>query len=273
MTIESAERWLRFQWLGIAMLPAAYYSFSLSVLAATNYHVQRRRWVNYAILAVSILFAADSLFGNLVVDGIRFTPPISYLEAGPYFWVFTVFFVMTFFLALMNIWHARQRCLTEISRQRMTYLVIAFAAPGVAVFPYLVAVSRLTSANVQSGALLLTVSIVGNIVVGDDARVDGLYGGLFWRGDARPCGALPAPALLHARARRRHPGHPGHPDRPAGGTRAGPAARCSSLQRDRRRHYLQPALPQRDQVRSSTASSTGRIGTSWSGCGRSTAGC
>ncbi|HMN27569.1 MAG TPA: hypothetical protein PKE45_05380, partial [Caldilineaceae bacterium] len=40
----SAERWLRFEWLGIAFLPAAYYAFSLSVLQTTNYRVRRRHW-------------------------------------------------------------------------------------------------------------------------------------------------------------------------------------------------------------------------------------
>ena len=44
-TVASTARWLRFQWLGIAWLPAAYYNFSLSVLAATNYRIQRRRWI------------------------------------------------------------------------------------------------------------------------------------------------------------------------------------------------------------------------------------
>jgi hypothetical protein len=36
MTATSAERWLRFQWLGIALLPAASYNFALSVLQTTN---------------------------------------------------------------------------------------------------------------------------------------------------------------------------------------------------------------------------------------------
>src|SRR4026207_1500930 len=35
----SAERWLRFEWLGIAFLPAAYYAFSLSVLQTTNFRL------------------------------------------------------------------------------------------------------------------------------------------------------------------------------------------------------------------------------------------
>ena len=45
ITAESAEHWLRFQWLGIALLPAASYSFALSVLETTNYRIRRRRWV------------------------------------------------------------------------------------------------------------------------------------------------------------------------------------------------------------------------------------
>ena len=32
VTAASAERWLRFQWLGVTLVPAAYYLFSLAVL-------------------------------------------------------------------------------------------------------------------------------------------------------------------------------------------------------------------------------------------------
>ncbi|MCB0025299.1 MAG: hypothetical protein KDD91_19840, partial [Caldilinea sp.] len=46
LSAESANRWLRLQWLGITMVPAAAYHFSLAVLATTNYRVHRRRWIS-----------------------------------------------------------------------------------------------------------------------------------------------------------------------------------------------------------------------------------
>ncbi|MCB0152659.1 MAG: hypothetical protein KDE01_34005, partial [Caldilineaceae bacterium] len=65
-------------------------------------------------------------------------------------------------LALGNIWKARQRCLTESTRTRMTYLLLGFVAPGIAVFPYLVAITRLLGPN-EPSALVLLISILGNV--------------------------------------------------------------------------------------------------------------
>jgi hypothetical protein len=159
----SAERWLRFEWLGIAFLPAAYYAFSLSVLQTTNFRLRRRKWVALVILLLSIFSAVDALFGLQLVDDIHFDPPINYLEAGPLFWLFTLFFALCVALAMHNIWKARQRCLTDSSRKRMTYLLMGFVAPGVGVFPYLIALSRVSEA--QSNSLVLLVSLIGNLTV------------------------------------------------------------------------------------------------------------
>ena len=164
ITAESAEHWLRFQWLGIALLPAASYSFALSVLATTNYRIRRRRRVANVILLLGGISALDALFSVHIVDGIQFDPPISYLDAGPYFWLFTLYFGIAILLALGNINKARQRCLTRNSRYRMTYLLLGFIAPGVGVFPYLIGLSRVTT-TLHSSALLFLISLVGNFGV------------------------------------------------------------------------------------------------------------
>ncbi len=164
MTVGSAERWLRFQWLGIALLPAASYTFALSVLQTTNYRIRRRRWVANIIGVLGVASAVDALWGGQLVNGIRFDPPISYLEAGPYFGLFAVYFAVVFLLALANINKARQRCLTENSRKRMTYLLLGFVAPGIGVFPYLIGLSRVISTAHSSAAVFL-VSFFGNMAV------------------------------------------------------------------------------------------------------------
>ena len=109
--------------------------------------------------------AIDALLGQWIVGDVRFSPPLSYLEGGPLFWFFSAYFVLTGLLALGNIWKARERCLTQTSRQRMTYLLLGFVAPGIGVFPYLIAVSRMAPAADSSIAVLL-LSLVGNIAVG-----------------------------------------------------------------------------------------------------------
>ncbi|MCE7982752.1 MAG: hypothetical protein DYG89_16330 [Caldilinea sp. CFX5] len=164
VTANSAERWLRFQWLGIAFAPAAYYLFSLAVLETTNYRIGRRQWVAWAITAFSVLSAITALFGNQIVGAVRFSPPINYLEAGPYLELFLLYFVTTVLLALRNIWKARSRCLTERTRLRMTYLLLGFAAPAIGVFPYLVTLSRVMSASQVSLPVLL-LSLLSNVAV------------------------------------------------------------------------------------------------------------
>jgi len=164
VTADSAERWLRFQWLGVALVPAAYYLFSLAVLETTNYRIGRRRWVAVIVALVGLASAMLALLGSQLVSEVRYTPPISYLEAGPYFEFFITYFVVTVLLALRNIWKARSRCLTAHTRQRMTYLLLGFVAPGVGVFPYLVALSRIMVAS-RASLPVLFLSLVGNIAV------------------------------------------------------------------------------------------------------------
>ena len=103
VTPDSAGRWLRMQWLGIAGLPAADYLFSLAVLATTNYRIGRRRWIAWATIVVSTASAIDALAGQWIVGDVRYAPPLSYLEAGPLFWLFTVYFSVAGLLALGNI--------------------------------------------------------------------------------------------------------------------------------------------------------------------------
>ena len=161
----SAARWLHFQWLGIAWMPAAMYVFSTSVLAATNYRVNRRRWVAALLTLLSAAAALDAVFGAGIAGAVHFEPPLAYLEAGPFFGLFTAFFTISLLLALGNVWKARQRCLTDTIRTRMTYLLVALPAPGIGVFPYLIAASRLGDAP-QSGAMILLLSLLGNAIVG-----------------------------------------------------------------------------------------------------------
>jgi hypothetical protein len=161
---ESASRWLRFEWLGIALLPSAYYLFSLAILRTTNYRLRRRRWLAALMLTLSGLSALDALFGSQIVDRVQFSPTVSYLDAGPFFAPFTLFFVVAVTISFYNVWKARQRCLTEHSRMRINYLLLGFAAPGVGIFPYLIALSRLSD-NGQANVLLFLVSIVGHLAI------------------------------------------------------------------------------------------------------------
>lgn len=158
-----AERWLRFQWIGIAFAPAAYLHFSDALLRTTNLRSHWRHFFARASYGVSWLFLLGALFSDVVVyDGIL-TPRAPHLRAGSLFWLYLVYFVGSVVWGAFNLAWARRRCLTSTSRRRMTYLMISFAAPALGVFPYLLIIS-------QPGPLLLEVFwlllVIGNVGIG-----------------------------------------------------------------------------------------------------------
>ncbi len=161
----SAERWLRFEWIGIALVPTAYYLFSLAVLATTNFRVGRgRQVIAIGIGVISTISVFDAIYGQAIVQDVVFTPLISYLVAGPLFWAFAAFFALAALLSLHNVLKARSRCLTANSRKRINFLLLGFIAPGVGVFPYFIVLSRLVGAA-EPSRLLFGLSIVGNLAV------------------------------------------------------------------------------------------------------------
>jgi hypothetical protein len=161
-TPTAAARWLKFQWVGIAFVPAAYLQFSSALLHSINL---RARWRSIAVLfsyAASCVFLGMVIWGELLVyDGV-YLPEASHLAAGPLFWIFGFYFFLTVAWGAANLYRARQRCLTRASRRRMTYLSLAFVAPALGAFPYLM----LTSVpSLLSFNWLQAVLLVGNVAV------------------------------------------------------------------------------------------------------------
>jgi hypothetical protein len=155
--------WMRLQWIGIALVPAAYLHFSDAVLRTTGHWSLRRR----AVVGASYLFSGTlvliALFTNLLVRASIFTSPVTHLEPGPLFPLFVAYFVATAVYGGWNVYRARRRCLTPTSRRRMTYLTVSFAAPGLGVFPYLL---TLSAADAPPVPVLLLLSLVANFAVG-----------------------------------------------------------------------------------------------------------
>jgi len=159
----AAERWLRFQWIGIAFIPAAYLHFSDTLLRTTNVHSPWRRATARGSYIVSAGFLLAATFTDwIVTDGVL-TPRAPHLRAGPLFGLFVVYFFLAVGLGLANTIWARRRCLTSTSRRRMTYLTFSFAAPGLGVFPYLLIMGQPVPPSLEGFWLML---IVANIGVG-----------------------------------------------------------------------------------------------------------
>ncbi len=159
---EAATRWLTFQWIGIAFVPAAYLHFSDALLRTTNLRARWRWTVVLLSYAASTVLLGMVLFTDLLVyDGV-YQPQASHLAAGPLFWIFVLYFAITVLWGAANILRARRRCLTRASRRRMAYLGLAFVGPALGVFPYLVLAS--ISSPLPPNLLQLLV-LAGNVAV------------------------------------------------------------------------------------------------------------
>lgn len=161
--VETVLHWLRIQWLGIAFTPAAYLHFSNALLQTTNRHsrvLSIAVRTAYVLGGLTLLLAA---FTDLLVwDGVQ-EVGASHLRAGPLFPLFFVYFAAAVVWSGVNVILAWRRCLTSTSRRRMTYLALAFAAPAMGSFPYLLITGwpqRLP------GIMLWLLLILGNLAVG-----------------------------------------------------------------------------------------------------------
>ena len=161
VTTSAVLPWLRFQWFGIAFVPAAYLQFSDALLRTTGSGSVARRRTGYLAYAISALFCGLAAFSDLVVEDGVYTNQVAHLAPGSLFWTFAVYFGLTTAGGLRNISQARRRCLTSTSRRRMTYLGLASAAPALGVFPYLLVM--VTAADAVPPNWIFFVSLIGNI--------------------------------------------------------------------------------------------------------------
>lgn len=161
--LAAAERWLRFQWVGIAFVPAAYLHFSDALLRTTNVHSAWRQSAVRASYLASAGYLLAAVFGDSIVqDGVLVLHEPR-LQAGSLFGLFVLYFFIAVGWGVANTIWARRRCLTSTSRRRMTYLAVSFAVPGLGVFPYLLAISHLAPSLPEILWLLL---IIANLGVG-----------------------------------------------------------------------------------------------------------
>lgn len=135
---SNAVVWLKFKWIGIAFIPAAYLHFSDALLRSANaYSLWRRIAVRLAYL-ISAAFLLLVTTTDLVVRDGFFFPVATQFHSGPLFWLFAVFFFTLTGWGLLNLRQARERAIAPTTRRRMTYLGAAFFAPALGAFPYLI---------------------------------------------------------------------------------------------------------------------------------------
>ncbi|MCB0166368.1 MAG: hypothetical protein KDI79_19210 [Anaerolineae bacterium] len=135
--IEDAIPWLKFQWIGIAFIPAAYLHFADVLLRATNAISPRRRFTVFLAYFFGFLILLLAIHTDYLVRDPFYSPGVTQFRSGPFFWIFTCYFYTTLLWGAYKVYRARARCLTSGARKRMTYLAISFVAPALGVYPYM----------------------------------------------------------------------------------------------------------------------------------------
>jgi hypothetical protein len=163
--VDWAESWLRLQWLGIALVPAAYLHFTRSVLMAVWLRPDRFRWrwIIRGAYAASFAFALLALFTDVLVRSPAGADVVVNLRPGPLFPLFTLYFLAATLAGGWNLLRARSHVRTHTARRRLTYLLWSFAAPAVGVFPYL---SLVSSSGEAPPELVLILASFANVAVG-----------------------------------------------------------------------------------------------------------
>lgn len=139
---RAAERWLRLQWLGIAIAPAAYAHLTDALLERTGSFSPWRRWAVRGAYALAFLWFLLALGTDLLVHDGTADGRAFHLWAGPLFPLFLAYFIGGVAWGVVNAWRTRRRTLISTHRRRMTYLAVSMIAPALGVFPYLLLVGR-----------------------------------------------------------------------------------------------------------------------------------
>lgn len=177
--LSAAIPWLTFQWLGIAFVPAAYVHLSDAVLTLTGLPSRgRRRILVQFLYVVSAIFLALVIWTEWIVREPRVDPAPHFLP-GPAFGAFVAYFVGAVVVGMWFVARARRRTLTASTSRRMTYLLITYVSPGLAVFPFLLISGQSLSSPVIFYGVLILVDAVLAVMLSFMAYVLAFFGTLF----------------------------------------------------------------------------------------------
>jgi truncated hemoglobin YjbI len=139
-TSDGTNLWLRLQWIGIALIPSASLSLSDSLLRATGDTSPLRRLAPKIGFIIGAIVFVLVVFTDAVAEPGLSNQGLEHLYPGPLFYPFAFYYFASIAWATYNVIEARRRSLTATSKRRMTYFAVAFAAPSLGMFPYLLPV-------------------------------------------------------------------------------------------------------------------------------------
>lgn len=153
--------WMRLQWVGIALIPAALLHQSDALLATTGRPSRgRRRLAVRVAYGTGIGFMVLALATELIVSG-PVASDLPHMRSGAMFPVYMLYLFVVGGFSLVNVVRARRRCLTRYTRRRMTYLLSVFLAPAWGIFPY----TLLGGLGDERETTLLVIINLANLIV------------------------------------------------------------------------------------------------------------
>ncbi|MCD6356328.1 MAG: hypothetical protein J7L66_03485, partial [Anaerolineaceae bacterium] len=139
---------LRIQYLGLILLPTAYFFFSDALLTITGKPSKgKRRFFGYLSIFISLIFIYFNLTGVLFSSVNISTPPTPHIERTICHDFFSVFFVLLMVVSWYNFTRSYRRTSIRASRRRMLYLIISAMGPALGAFPYLLYGSSFAERN------------------------------------------------------------------------------------------------------------------------------
>lgn len=155
---------LHLEWIGIILLPPAYFHLSDAILVTTGRPSRgRRRWVVRSLYAFSTIFLVLLAYGILLGDVVMSGQPAPHLQRTIWTELFTLYYASIMILAWVNFGRAYRYTITRSGRRRMLYLLAGATAPALGSFPYLLFGSQLAE---QHPFIFWGIALFSNVLVG-----------------------------------------------------------------------------------------------------------
>ncbi|MGW8319719.1 MAG: hypothetical protein ACWGPS_10765 [Candidatus Promineifilaceae bacterium] len=158
----STDVWIRLEWIGITMVPAATFHLADALLVATGDVSRGRRALVRVWYLTGVALFLVAIFSNQLAADLIVVPHAPHLAAGPLFPFFAVYYWLLSATGVYLVWQARERCVTYTTRKRMTVILVTMLAAPLAVFPYLLLSSN---PDLELSIWFWLLLIAGNIIV------------------------------------------------------------------------------------------------------------
>lgn len=155
---------LRLQWIGLIILPSAYFHLSDALLVSVGRPSRgRRRRLVRVFYIVSVIFLISLASGHLVGDLNKFGKPTMHLERTTLTNIFSFFYVSLIALSEYNFIRSYLRAVTRSGKRRLFYLLSGASFMAIGSFPFTLYGSNL-AANYE--ILFWSFAVINNIMVG-----------------------------------------------------------------------------------------------------------